>query len=144
MTLLSKLDIIYTKKDVNNVNYIIYKIFKEHQSELEEKHLMFNHYSKMVMDCSVLPDIIRWLGKSNLIINSNVIYRNKKTPAIGAKHNNLVWDAFAYTRATGINSILGSKADTIEKQTLVVLDVLLSGEYLCCTHFSDRNLNDLR
>lgn len=129
LNLLYKLDIVYTKKDVNNVVYIIYKIYKEHQSELEEKCLMFNHYSKMVMDCSVLPDILRWLGKSNLIVNSNIIYRNKKTPAIGAKHNNLVWDAFAYTRATGINTILGAKADTIEKQTLVVLDVLLSNQY---------------
>ena len=90
---------------------------------------MSEHYSKMVMDCSVLPDILRWLGKSNLIINSNVIYRNKKTPAIGAQHNNLVWDAFAYTRATGINPTLASKSDNIEKQTLVVLDVLLSNEY---------------
>lgn len=129
LTLLYKLDIVYTKKDSNNVNYIIYKDEKEHKTDKMEELLMSVHYSKMIMDCSVLPDIMRWLGNSNLIINSNAIYRNKKTPSIGAKHNNLVWDAFAYTRATGINPTLGSKADSVEKQTLVVLDVLLSNEY---------------
>lgn len=129
LNLLYKLDIVYTKKDFNNVHYIIYKEEKEHKSDKIEELLMSIHYSKMIMDCSVLPDIMRWLGNSNLIINSNAIYRNKKTPAIGAKHNNLVWDAFAYTRATGINPTLGSKADSVEKQTLVVLDVLLSDEY---------------
>ncbi|MBE0392183.1 hypothetical protein [Flavobacterium sp. PL002] len=129
LNLLMKLDLVYQKRDNNNVVYILYKHNKETLSESIEEFSMASHYSKMVIDCSVLPDILRWLGKSNLIGNSNAIYRNKKTPAIGAKHNNLVWDAFAYTRATGINLILGSKADTIEKQTLVVLDVVLSSEY---------------
>ncbi len=129
LNLLYKLDVVYTKKDTNNVTYIIYKFEKEHLPESAEISMMSEHYSKMVLDCSVLPDIIRWLGKSNLITNSNVIYRNKKTPAIGAKHNNLVWDAIAYTRATGINPVLSVKADEVEKQTLVVLDVVLSNEY---------------
>lgn len=129
LNLLMKLDVVYKKRDHNNVVYILYKQNKETLPERIEELLMGGHYAKMVMDCSVLPDILRWLGKSNLIGNSNAIYRNKKTPAIGAKYNNLVWDAFTYTRATGINPILGSKADTIEKQTLVVLDVVLSSEY---------------
>ncbi|WP_179318815.1 hypothetical protein [Winogradskyella helgolandensis] len=129
LNLLYKLNIVYTKKDSNSVVYIIYKNKNEFIQDNIEKAMMFSHFSKMVMDCSVLPDILRWLGKSNLIKNSNAIYRNKKTPALGAEHNNLVWDAFAYTSATGINPILSSKADNIEKQTLVVLDVLLSNEY---------------
>lgn len=129
LNLLYKLEIVYTKRDLNDVIYILYKYDGKEQSQIVENILMSIHYSKMILDCSVLPDILRWLGKTNLIINSNVIYRNKKTPAIGAKHNNLMWDAFAYTKTTGINPILGSKADNVEKQTLVVLDVLLSTEY---------------
>ena len=129
LNLLYKLEIVYIKRDANNVNYILYTDEKQHLDEDDEKIKMANHFSNMVMDCTVLPDILRWLGKANLIINANAIYRNKKTPAVGAKHNNLVWDAFAYTRATGINPILGAKADNIEKQTLVVLDVVLSNDY---------------
>lgn len=129
ITLLMKLDIVYKVKDQNGVVYIIYKLFKEKRTTPDEEMLMANHFVNMVTDCTVLPDIIRWLGNSNLIDNKNVVYRNKKTPHIGAKHNNLVWDAFAYTRATGINTILGAKADTIDKKTLVVLDVVLSNDY---------------
>lgn len=129
LNLLYKLDIVYRKRDLNNVIYIIYKNNNQELSEINENSMMSDHYSKMIMDCSVIPDILRWLGKTNLIINSNVIYRNKKTPAIGAKHNNLVWDAIAYTKTTGINPILGSKANNSENQTLVVLDVVLSNEY---------------
>lgn len=128
LNLLYKLDIVYTKRDLNNVIYIIYKNNQE-LSEINENSMMSYHYSKMIMDCSVIPDILRWLGKTNLIINTNVIYRNKKTPAIGAKHNNLVWDAIAYTKTTGINPTLSSIANSSEKQTLVVLDVVLSNEY---------------
>jgi hypothetical protein len=124
-----KLDIAYKVKDQNGVVYILYKLFKEKRTTPDEEILMANHFVNMVTDCTVLPDIIRWLGNSNLIDNKNVVYRNKKIPHIGAKHNNLVWDAFAYTRATGINSILGAKADTINKQTLVVLDVVLANDY---------------
>ena len=129
LNLLRKLDIIYEKRDPNDVVYIILKLNKELLAEPVERELMNSQFGKMAMDCSVLPDILRWLGQANLINNSTPIYRNKKTPAIGAKHNNLTWDALAYTKATGINHILGSKADTIEKQTLVVLDVVLSEEY---------------
>lgn len=129
ITLLMKLDIVYKVKDQNGVVYIIYKLFKEKRTTPDEEMLMANHFVNMVTDCTVLPDIIRWLGNSNLIDNKNVVYRNKKTPHIGAKHNNLIWDAFAYTRATGINTILGAKADTVDKQTLVVLDVVLANDY---------------
>ncbi|NRT16436.1 hypothetical protein HNP99_002803 [Flavobacterium sp. 28A] len=129
ITLLMKLDIVYKEKDNNNVVYIIYKQDNEKRTDLEVEMMMANHFINMVTDCTILPDILRWLGNSNLIDNTNTIYRNKKTPHIGAKHNNLVWDAFAYTRATGINPILGANAETTDKQTLVVLDVVLADEY---------------
>lgn len=129
VTLLMKFDILYKKKDHNEVVYLVYKYEKQELPEMEVMALMSVHYSKMVADCSVLPDILRWLGRINLLNTSNIIYRNKKTPHIGASHNNLTWDAFAYTSTTGVNDVLGAKADTIEKQTLVVLDMVLSAEY---------------
>jgi hypothetical protein len=129
LKLLKRLDMVYQKRDFNNVVYILLKAFDEELEEAEAAAMMAAQYSRMVLDASVLPDILRWLGKSNLIDNDNPIYRNKKTPGIGAKHNNLVWDAMAYTRATGINPVLGAAADTVDKQTLVVLDVVLCEEY---------------
>ncbi|WJS93371.1 hypothetical protein NYQ10_14855 [Flavobacterium johnsoniae] len=127
LTLLMKLDIVHKIKDRNDLVYIVYKIYKDKEATLEI--MMADHFAGMVADCSVLPDVLRWLSNANIIDIGNVIYRNKKTPHIGAKHNNLVWDAFAYSRTTGINPILGAKADTVDKKTLVALDVALTTEY---------------
>ncbi|GEO05547.1 hypothetical protein AAE02nite_32110 [Adhaeribacter aerolatus] len=118
---------IYEKTDSNNIKYILKEESKKEEGK--EESLLSAHFSKMVIDGMFLPDILRWLQKSNIIDNYKTIYRNKKTPSIGAKQNNLVWDAFAYTKTTGINSTFGKKADTIEKQTLVVLDVVISRDY---------------
>lgn len=41
----------------------------------------------------------------------------------------MVWDAYTYTKTTGINPVVAKKADDVEKQTLVALDVVLSREY---------------
>lgn len=133
LKVLKKLDIVYEKKDEHSIVYILYKskidaAFEEVRIQ-DEKKLMEYHYDKMVLDCSLIPDIIRWLNKSNLIDNLKVIYRNKKTPAIGAVHNNLVWDAFSYTKATGINATKGAIADSIEKQTLVAMDIVIASAY---------------
>lgn len=76
-----------------------------------------------------VKDILDWLVKSNLILSLNNQYRNKNNPTLGAKHNNLLWDAFGYTKTTGLIQKFNSKDDTIEKQTLVVLDVVLSRNY---------------
>lgn len=126
--LLKKLELIIEKKDLNGVVYILLKN-EQSTDEAFQQISMNSHYSKMVLDCSILPDIMRWLTRTNLIDNVSFLYRNKTTPQRGVKHNNLVWDAIAYTRTTGINSVLGAKANTLEKQTLVVLDVVLSDEY---------------
>lgn len=130
LKILRKLKIVYEKTDERSVRFILYKSKDGSlMSNSIEKKLIDDHYAKMIMDCSLIPDIIRWLNKSNLIDNLKIIYRNKNTPAIGALHNNLVWDAFSYTKSTGINTINGVKADKIEKQTLVVMDIVISGEY---------------
>lgn len=128
LSFLTGLNLIHQKRDGNGVNYVILKN-KKNVNELYLPGLMAAHFSKMVLDSAILPDILRWLQRTNLIDNSKFVYRNKKTPQIGAKHSNLVWDAFAYTRTTGINPILGAKAQDRGSQTLVVLDVVLAQEY---------------
>ena len=86
-------------------------------------------YSNMVMDCSLIPDVLDFLKRQNIIDNKNIIYRNQKKPNIGASHNGFLWDAFAYTKTTGINTILMSNSKSDDKSTLVVLDVVLSSKY---------------
>jgi len=83
----------------------------------------------MVMDCSLIPDIINFLKHQNLIDNKNIIYRNKKRPHIGATHNGFFWDIYAYTKTTGINTVLMSNVKSEDKSTLVVIDVILSKSY---------------
>lgn len=96
----------------------------------ERDRLLELHYAKMYIDTIFLSDILIWLRKHNLIDNENVRFRNKMNPSIGVKHNNLVWDAFAYTRTTGINVTINNNANGSEnKQTLVVLDVVINREY---------------
>ncbi|EHO06977.1 hypothetical protein HMPREF9714_02828 [Myroides odoratimimus CCUG 12901] len=128
LIILSGFNLIHQKRDGNGVNYVILKN-KKNVNELYLPGLMATHFSKMVLDSAILPDILRWLQRTNLIDNSDFLYRNKKAPQIGVKHSNLVWDALAYTRTTGINLLLGAKAQNKENKTLVVLDVVLSQEY---------------
>lgn len=117
-------ELIYLATDNNKVKYIIYQNLKEN-----EINLMNFHYSKLKLDAVFVKDILDWLVKSNLILSLNNQYRNKNNPTLGAKHNNLLWDAFGYTKTTGLIQKFNSKDDTIEKQTLVVLDVVLSRNY---------------
>ncbi|CAM1352136.1 hypothetical protein [Tenacibaculum ascidiaceicola] len=124
ISLLLKFEIAYQKIDKNLVKYIILK-----RNEEDEESLMDSHFAKMNTDTAFIKDIIDWIVKSNLIDNKNIIYRNKRNPSKGAKHNNLVWDAFGYTKTTGINTSLAKDSNTTEKQTLVVLDILISRDY---------------
>lgn len=127
--LLEKLNLVYEKIDENNVKYIIKTEIGKKLPEFIETSLIQTHFSKMVMDCVFIPDILRWLRLSNIIDNLNTKYRNKIKPSLGASHNKIMWDAFAYTKTTGINFYLGKKADSTEKQTLVVVDIVLNREY---------------
>lgn len=122
--LLKDREIAYTCIDQNTIKYILYINLKE-----SEEKLIKNHYSKMVIDSLFVKDIIDWLSKSNLILSLNNRYRNKSTPSIGAAHNNLLWDAFGYTKATGLNPVAARDAKAVEKQTLVVVDVVMSRDY---------------
>ncbi len=87
------------------------------------------HKSNMILDCALLPDMLRWLTLHNLVDNQGHIYRNKIFPSKGAEQNNFVWDAFAYTKTTGYNTVVASNRTTTDKQMLVVLDMVIHREY---------------
>lgn len=118
-------EVLVVKKDENGVKYIIDATTEPDDIDT----LMYTHYMKMVEDALFLPDVLRWLQGNNLIDNKMVVYRNKKTPFKGGLHNNLIWDAFSYTRTTGINPTFGKAADTTEKQTLVAIDMVIHRDY---------------
>ncbi|WP_413999157.1 hypothetical protein ACMDB5_00875 [Flavobacterium sp. W1B] len=117
-------DFVYLANDANDVKYILLQTVKE-----SEDILIKSHFSKLLIDALFVKDIIDWLAKSNLILTLNNRFRNKANPSLGAVHNNLLWDAFGYTKATGLNPAIVNGAKTIEKQTLVVVDILLSRDY---------------
>ncbi|WP_276133047.1 hypothetical protein [Polluticoccus soli] len=131
LKLLSRMDFVYEAKDHRDITYVIKKEDFVRLPESNEKELMQSYYNRMTMDCSLIPDVLRWMNSINLFDNktSVPIYRNKKMPAVGASHNNILWDAYCYTKTTGINDILGAAANTTDKQTMVALDIVLSSEY---------------
>ena len=106
------------------VRYLVDIDRVEYFPQLVEKHRV-----NMALDCAFLPDIRRWMIKHNIVDNDVFNYRNRSMPSKGVHHNNYVWDAFAYTKTTGINTVLGSNKAIDDKSTLVVLDVLIHREY---------------
>ncbi|MCE3297079.1 MAG: hypothetical protein K0R65_2793 [Crocinitomicaceae bacterium] len=124
LIILKERQIVYEYKDRNGINYIVLK-----SKERDCEHLVSIHYSKMLIDTMLVNDIVQWFKKSNIIDNNSAIFRNKKTPWSGAKHNNLVWDAIGYTKTTGINPGSAKNSKTFDKQTLVVLDIVINREY---------------
>lgn len=111
--------------DKNNVKYLL----ASYVSPAQIESIVAKQFASMVIDSIFIYDILNSLEAFNLIDNSNVIYRNRKTPSLGAVHNNFVWDAFAYTRTTGINTVYGSRRTTNNKKALVVIDVVVSRDY---------------
>lgn len=92
-------------------------------------YLMKKHRNNMIIDCMLISDINAWLVKHNIIDNKNIVYRNKNLLSKGAKHNNYVWDAYAYTNTTGYNTVLESSTERDSKKTLVVLDIVVYRKY---------------
>ena len=121
--ILVKLDLVTVETDSNDIRYII------DTETLDAKPTMINQFGRMMLDTMFIPDMLKWMRNVNLIDNLKTLYRSKHNPSKGVVHNSLVWDAYGYTKSTGFNDIVGKKANTIEKQTLVVLDVVLSREY---------------
>lgn len=121
---LIKQDILFTVKD--SEREILYLAAKEYEDDSAKvEGLMKRHFEKMHLDSLFLPDIVRWLKEHNFITHNQIVYRRIDNPSIGAKHNDFLWDAFTYTNTTGFSINTGKE----DKQTLVVLDVLIHREY---------------
>lgn len=125
LSILLKLDIIKIEVDENNIKYIVFTFSSSSQIE----NVINRHYTDMVLDSMFFSDMLNWLQKINLIDNSNIRFRNKNNPSLGATHNNFVWDAFAYTKTTGINTITKNNKESNDKSVLVVLEVIISREF---------------
>jgi hypothetical protein len=101
---------------VNDSRGIIYLIDPDKVEDSER--YTSTHYNRMQLDVSFIPDILRALNNFNIIDNIRTLYRNKLTPSIGVTQNNFVWDAIAYTKTTGINSINASQAKIYRKTNI--------------------------
>jgi hypothetical protein len=120
---LIKHDIICTVKD--DEREITYIAAKELEKDPLLPSLLRRHFEKMRLDSMFLPDIIRWLKEHNIIDSNLSFYRRVDNPSIGTKHNDFLWDGYSYTNTTGFSINTGK----VDKQTLVVLDVLIHREY---------------
>lgn len=112
--------------DSNNTKYLV---LSQIQEPKEVEALVKTHQTKMIVDSMFLYDIINSFKKSNLIDNEEVVYRSRKLPSRGALHDNFVWDCFCYTKTSGINTVYGVSSTENNKQALVVMDVVISGDY---------------
>jgi hypothetical protein len=110
-------------QDDDKMKYIIFQGL-----ENDAEQLMPRHRARMKVDAMFVRDVCNSLYNTNLL-ETKYVYRNQSTPSIGAQQNNLVWDAYGYSKTTGINPVKGVAATTPEKQTLVVLDVVVSRDY---------------
>jgi hypothetical protein len=120
---LIKQNILFTIKDPDRE--IVYLVAKEYENTIVLDGLMKRHFEKMRLDSLFLPDIVLWLKEHNFVSHNQIVYRRIDNPSIGAKHNDFLWDAFTYTNTTGFSINTGKD----DKQTLVVLDVLIHREY---------------
>ncbi|NQX67326.1 hypothetical protein HQN90_14490 [Paenibacillus alba] len=129
-TLSNILDDLSTLRLVKVINHEGIKfIVEDYMSEDHAYQAAILHKANMELDCALLPDMLRWLTLHNFIDNQSYIYRNKTFPSKGAEQNNFVWDAYAYTKVTGYNTVNSSNQNTENKQMLVVLDMVIHREY---------------
>lgn len=121
---LKSFNLVTEVSDETSINYIVSQRVLENTKELLSIHRV-----KMEMDGMFVLDVLNSLKRINIIDNLKFLYRNKKLPSKGVDHNNLLWDAVAYTKTTGINQGTAAKANAIEKQTFVGLDIVVSRAY---------------
>ena len=123
---LTHFDAVTLQSDQNNNKYLVASFVN--QSSV--KQLIAQHFSLMMVDAALLYDVLISLSKFNLIDNSYIRYRDRRTPTKGQEHNNYVWDAFSYTKTTGINTTYGNKKNSpTTKQALVVVDMVISRRF---------------
>jgi len=127
---LSILGFVTERLDGNGINYIVTQpAIKETEKESYYLKIMARHYEYMKLDTCFTPDILKWLRESNLASNAEYSYRGMKTPGLGALHNNISWDAYTYTKTTGLNASRASDANSVDKQTFLALDIVVARPY---------------
>ena len=126
---LAKLKLIVERSDEIGLNYILNRSDDQEDYKLK----MLHHRENLILDTIFNPDLMGWLLDANIIATYGG-YRTASNPGFGVKHNNLYWDAFAYSKTSGINLGIASESNSKQKQTLAVLDVVIYREY---------SLNDL-
>jgi len=127
---LRQLKLTEERQDIRGIRYVLHRAPRAiEDEELHYKEMMTLHYERMRIDALFIRDMLHDLDATNLIDSDNAVYRGVGSPSIGAKHNGLLWDAIAYSRTTGINPVNAAQAKTIDKQTLVVLDAVISRKY---------------
>ena len=123
MNLLIQLELVRVKTDEYGIKYLV-------KPALAEDIEIFNqHYIRMLVDSLFIPDILRWLQNVHFIDTLKMVYRSKQSPSFGAEQNDLLWDAYGYTKNVSFNEMPGVQVTTVEKQTLVVMDIVLRREY---------------
>ena len=97
--------------------------------EKEAVSLSLKHRIQTSIDCAFLADVLYWLRNRNLVDGRTPVYRRKSVPWELIVHNDLVWDAFAYTRTTGIDVMRPGRGHTTAKATLVAIDTAVGRPY---------------
>ncbi|MGJ1436073.1 hypothetical protein [Sphingobacterium siyangense] len=124
---LAKMKFLVERKDDAGVNFILNRI-DDPTCENLYKDKMALHRQNLQTDSIFNSDLMGWLFESNLIATYGA-YRANSNYSFGIKHNNVVWDAYAYTKTTGINPTVAVSSTIKEKQTLVVMDIVISRKY---------------
>lgn len=124
---LAKMKFLVERTDSSGINFILNRLDDENCEDLY-KDRMAAHKENLQTDSVFNSDLMGWLFESNLIATYGA-YRSNSSPSYGVKHNNIFWDAFAYMKTTGINPGIAASSTVKEKQTLVVLDIVISRKY---------------
>ena len=111
------------KKIIKRFEYKNITFYKQYSEEYP-RDLVIKKYDDMKINSIFNMYFVRWLNNCNIIDNRNIIYRSVEILNELAYHNNLYWDAFAYTKTTGI------RIDNLEENnTLVVVDSCVTQKY---------------
>lgn len=125
---LAEQELVIERRDENGTVYILEVADEKEDAEASYEMAIEAHRKRMEMDVLFFPDIVGWLLSLN-ILNTLGAYRNVATPGFGVIHNRLYWDAFSYSKVSGIHEGIPAQSNTPDKQTLVVMDIVLHRNY---------------
>lgn len=127
---LAKSMLVVEKTSVSGIKFILNRkeLADNTLSQAFYEQAMNSHWDKLQLDTLFIPDLLRWLKSCN-IISSWGQYKSRNNPSIGVKQYDLNWDAYAFTKTTGINPGNASESTEPEKQTMAAMDIVISRKY---------------